>query len=288
MSNLDDDLAFCKAELKTLNPIHHFTALTARESHRADLIAFYAFLAEIARIPRLVSEPGTGEIRLQWWIDVINSVQDDVSEGCGAPNIGPIAAALKYLQHKYALSAEALTQIVEARKFDLYHDPMPDRAAFETYAGETRSLPLLLSTQIMNDGVIPDISELCGNAGMAISLSNHLRRWAKVASYQQLFLPRDCFQAHEIDLPQIFSRRPTANLTAALHELMDRMQERHKLAMVDYRSLKSRELGHLAPVFLELSLVPLVHKKRVSDLYGEISIPNWRGYWSIWRMASGF
>lgn len=286
MANIEDDLTFCKDELRKLNSIHHFMALSVSETHRQDLIAFYAFMAEIARIPRLVSEPGTGEIRLQWWIDVIQDETCDRDRGCGGANIGPIASALKHVQRHYGLSADSLIKMVEARKFDLYHDPMPDRATFEAYAGETRSLPLLLSAQILNDGVVPNIPDLCGNAGVAISLSNHVRRWAKVASYQQLFLPKSAFDANNVALTQIFSRTPSEQLTQTLKQLLASMMERHNLAMEAYGQLTEQGLGYLSPLFLELSLVPLVLKRRQADLYGEISIPNWRSYWAIWRMAA--
>lgn len=285
MSNLDKDLAFCKAELRRLNPIHHFTALAVSENHRADIIAFYAFLAEIARIPRLVSDPGTGEIRLQWWMDVVNDDVKDISSGCGGANIGPIGVGLKHVQKKYGLSADLLGQIIEARKFDLYHDPMPDKEAFGLYAHRTRAIPLLLSTKILADGQEHDLTGLYDNAGMAISLSNHLRRWAKVASYQQLFLPLDLFTEQNITLDQIFARQRSEKMTAILHSLMDRMDDHHQKAMDHYGLLKQRGLAHLAPAFLELALIPLVLRKRQYDLYGEIVVPNWRAYWKIWRMG---
>lgn len=286
MSNLDKDLAFCKAELRRLNPIHHFTALAVAESHRADIIAFYAFLAEIARIPRLVSDPGTGEIRLQWWIDVVSGDIEDIGSGCGGANIGPIGMGLKHVQKKYDLSPDLLSQIVEARKFDLYHDPMPHSEAFTTYAHRTRAIPLLLSAKILSDGTDHDLNGLYDNAGMAISLSNHLRRWAKVASYQQLFLPLDRFADQNVGLDQIFKRKRTDQMTSVLLEMMKQMDEHYQLAMDHYGLLKQRGLSHLAPAFLELALIPLVLKKRQYDLYGEIAVPNWRAYWSIWRMGA--
>ena len=151
MANPDDIFGFCQAELKKTDPIRHFVALTTPELHRPYIFALYAFLAEIDRIPKMVTEQTMGEIRLQWWKDTVTRDADGTS-GCGGANIGPLATALKDVIRRYNLPTQAIEQMIEARIFDLYNDPMPDMTAYETYAGETQALPLLLAAQILNDG----------------------------------------------------------------------------------------------------------------------------------------
>ncbi|HEY9218896.1 MAG TPA: squalene/phytoene synthase family protein, partial [Phenylobacterium sp.] len=41
---------------------------------RADVIAVYAFDHELARAPRVASEPLLGEIRLTWWSEVLDEI----------------------------------------------------------------------------------------------------------------------------------------------------------------------------------------------------------------------
>nr|QQZ51740.1 squalene/phytoene synthase family protein [Phenylobacterium glaciei] len=50
---------------------------------RADVIALYAFDHELARAPRVASNPLMGEIRLTWW----NEVLDEVFEGARCASI---------------------------------------------------------------------------------------------------------------------------------------------------------------------------------------------------------
>ncbi|MEM8539885.1 MAG: squalene/phytoene synthase family protein, partial [Pseudomonadota bacterium] len=50
---------------------------------REDFATLWAFNAEIERIRNLISEPVPGEIRLQWWRDVISG--DRAGEGAQHP-----------------------------------------------------------------------------------------------------------------------------------------------------------------------------------------------------------
>src|SRR4051794_33162883 len=49
------------------------TALFARPRQREALFALYAFNYEIARVREAVSEPMLGQIRLQWWREVVSA-----------------------------------------------------------------------------------------------------------------------------------------------------------------------------------------------------------------------
>ena len=61
----------------------YLAALYAPEDKRADLLALYAFNAEISGVRDRVSQALPGEIRLQWWRDVIAA--NDASAGAGNP-----------------------------------------------------------------------------------------------------------------------------------------------------------------------------------------------------------
>ena len=64
---------FLSETLKAQNPDIWHCCLYLPEDLRNAAITLYAFDAEISRIPSLVSEPMPGEIRLQWWRDLIVS-----------------------------------------------------------------------------------------------------------------------------------------------------------------------------------------------------------------------
>ncbi|HKA47116.1 MAG TPA: squalene/phytoene synthase family protein, partial [Methyloceanibacter sp.] len=53
------------------DPDRYLSALFAPAAARDHLLALYAFNVELARVGELVHEPQLGEIRLQWWRDVL-------------------------------------------------------------------------------------------------------------------------------------------------------------------------------------------------------------------------
>ena len=291
MYDQDDDLAFCQNELKKTNPVRHFEALTAHQDHRAGLMAFYAFTNEMARIPHQVSDPAMGEIRLQWWLDVIDSPDCDSSAGCGAMNIGPVGRGLKYAQRRYHLPTDRLKQIIEARRFDLYNDPMPDMATCETYLGETRAIPLMLASQILMDGAEPDtIADLCGHAAMAIGLTGHLTHWQRDAARQRLFLPLDGFEREGLSPARIFAQAPSEELAGALarglNAYADLADRYHARARADFQTLDGTMRAKILPAVLGLSHVPK-RLKAVRKAPFEVKEPaHWRSYLTVWRTTA--
>ena len=122
----------------------YLAALYAPEDKRPALLALYAFNAEIAGIRDRVSEPMPGEIRLQWWRDVIAS--GDLDAGSGHPVATALVAAIA--THK--LPRAAFDNYLEARIFDLYDDPMPSRTDLEGYCGETASAIIQLAALVLD------------------------------------------------------------------------------------------------------------------------------------------
>ncbi|WP_373235825.1 phytoene/squalene synthase family protein [Cohaesibacter celericrescens] len=285
MSTVQDNLVFCKTELRKLDPVAHFSSLTADKKHRAALISFLAFVAEISRIPKMVSDPSMGEVRLQWWRDIVGD--RDNNKTFSAKNIGPLAAALKDTQRRYNLPAETLLQIIDAHTFDLYNDPMPDVATYEAYAGETAALPILLSAQILNGGEHPNhLSDLCGHAGMAIALANNLFDWPKAANAQRLFLPATIFVKEGVGTHDIFNQKSSQNLIEAIRSCTQLGHDHHSKAMAFYQALQGEGRSHLAPAFLMLAPAKRLLIKRSKDPINNMTLANWRAYLSIWRMAA--
>jgi len=167
--------------LKDLSLQHYLACLFLPTDIREDVATLYAFAAEIDRIPHLVSEPMPGEIRLQWWRDLIKSVDNAGS--------GPLAAELINVIEKHNLPREVIHTFLEAKIFDLYQDPMPDMAALEGYIGETQSALLQCSYFIGGAEHSTQLADACGHGGMAITLSNILNEQAYHRHTQRAFIP---------------------------------------------------------------------------------------------------
>jgi phytoene synthase len=144
----------------------YLASLFAPDDKRGPLLALYAFSAEIERIPRLVSEPHPGMIRLQWWRDTIESLY---AGGTGGGH--PVAEALAGAISCGGLPKQALLDLVTAHEFDLFSDQMPDLTALEAYLGETRSRLMLMAAMILDPAAAPRASEAAGLAGVAEGLA---------------------------------------------------------------------------------------------------------------------
>jgi len=250
------------------------SALFAREPARRNLFALYAFNTEISRVRFIVTEPGLGEIRLQWWRDAIVG-------GKGGGN--PLAEALLKTIAENRLPIEAFDAMLTARIFDLYNDPMPTLEDLEGYAGETESALFQLATMVLRSGVDVGSADASGHAGVAVAMRNALMQFGRDARRRQLFLPRDRLEAAGVDIDGVFSAAATPELERALTELR-RVAEDH-LAKAKRAIAKLPE--SIRTAFLPLSLVKAdlarIDLRKPFDATKEL--PMWRRQLVVWWAA---
>ena len=280
-SENQDPFVFCQHELKRLDPVSHFAALTIPEAKRPAIMALYAFLASIKRIPDRVSSKEMGHIRLQWWRDIIASPGDEFSSGCGCANIGPLATALKEAQHQFRLPPDQFDVILDAYAFSLENEPIETTEEYDRYAKNTHCVPLLLACQILNDGVpSQEAAPLCLKAGQAISLANHLHTWTSDIAAGRTYLPQESFEPEGLSL----NKSAVHATKAAIGALCDTALEHHTSAMqllLDEKGATSQ----LAAAFIPLATVPLLAKARKKKPTEPIKLATWRSYWAMWRLA---
>ena len=210
-----DSFALAADQLRALDKDRYAASLMVRGEHRAAVQSVFAFSAEIAAIRERVSEPGPGEIRLQWWVDAIKG------EGHGAVAQNPTADALLRTLQTYKLPGGPLLRLLAARRFDLYSDPMPDIGQFEGYAGETVSVLYQYAAMILAGGPAEAAADAAGHLGVAQGLAGHLRAFGYNAARGQLFLPLSVFTAHGVREADIHAGRDSEELRAALGQVRE-------------------------------------------------------------------
>ena len=140
----------------------YLSTFFAPDGRRAHLLALYAFNAEVVRIRDLVSDPGIGLIRLQWWRDTLES---------GAGQGHPVAEALLSTIRACGLPVQALSDLLAAREFDLYQDRMPGLTELEAWLGETHSRLIMMAAMILDRDAAAKASDAAGLAGVAQGLA---------------------------------------------------------------------------------------------------------------------
>src|SRR3990170_2493394 len=99
----------CAALVREADRDRYLATLFAPAEHRDALFALYAFNAEIARVRDVAREPLPGEIRLQWWREVLTGERD------GEAAAHPVAAALRETLGRYGFVVTPLLELIEAR-----------------------------------------------------------------------------------------------------------------------------------------------------------------------------
>lgn len=167
----------------------YLSALYAPEPRRDALMALYAFNAEVAAVRERVSEPLPGEVRLQWWRDILSA--DDPAAAGGHPT----AAALLEAIRTHRLPVETFLNMLDARIFDLYDDPMPSRTDLEGYCGETASALIQLTGLVLDADAAGKTAALAGHAGCAQAMTGLLRLLPIHRRRGQCYFPLDLLQA---------------------------------------------------------------------------------------------
>src|SRR5512146_1661689 len=186
-----DNFQHCAALVREADRDRYLATLFAPAEHRDALFALYAFNVEISRVRNLAREPMPGEIRLQWWREVLEGQRD------GEPAAHPVAAALRETLARHGFVATPLLELIDARSFDLYNEPMPSVADLELYAIRTQSPLFALAAGILGAGsALPETFTL--DASVALPLGKVLSDLPRHTARQQLFVPLDLLDRHGV------------------------------------------------------------------------------------------
>jgi 15-cis-phytoene synthase len=270
--------AHCEALVRAADRDRFLATLFARPEQREALFALYAFNVEAARVREVVRDPLAGEIRLQWWSDVL------AGEGRGEIEAHPVASALLASMARYGLPADRLQTTITARRFDLYDEPMATFANLEAYAHGASANLIALAAQILSGGSGPDIDVLSGHAGFAYAIAGLLKAFPFHAARGQLFVPLELLERHGAEPEDVSAGRATPQVRAALADLRANARGRLRQA----QELAEKVLPDVMPALLPVALAgPTLARmeRRDYDPFVPVEIPPWRRQWLIWRAA---
>jgi 15-cis-phytoene synthase len=267
----------CEILARNFDRDRWLAGLFAPAAARPHLYALVAFSYEIGRLREVVREPRAGEIRLQWWREAIEGARRDEARA------NPLAAALIDTIDRFRLPRKAFDDMLAARVFDLYDDPMPDVGAYEAYCGETSSALFRLATLTLSGGGDFGGAEAAGHAGLAYATTGLLRALPIAASRGQVFLPLDVLAKHGVTRDELIAGRDGPPLRAALAAMRD-------LARSHLNKAQSAGWApEIAAAFLPLAVVPLYLKRMEAPGYRPfatiVEAPQWRRQWALWRAA---
>jgi len=275
-----DPYVICEEMLQREDKDRWLATLFLPAGKRPFVQALYAFSLEIGRVRRLVKEPTLGEIRFQWWREVL------AGERAGEAAAHPVAAAVLDTLEKNDLPAAPLSALIDARLFDLSDEPMPMLSDLEAYAMATASQLFQLGALILDPKAGDVASEAADHGGIAYAMTGLMRALPWHAGTGQLYLPADLLSSNGavVEAVQAGIDSPALrNALAALRSLV-----RARLAAFAHATAKSPEV---AAVFLPASLCELylreMDRRSYEPFETVIRVPQWRRQWWLWRAAKG-
>ena len=269
---MQDAVSFCAELVRNADRDRFIATLFAPAYSRDALYALYAFSVEAAHVRGRAREAAPGEIRLQWWREVLHG------ERHGEAMASPVAASLLNAIEHYRLPVNAMLALLEAHRFDLYDEPMRTIAELEDYALKTVSALIAMAAQIL--GV--DAAMAARPAGIAYALTGLLLALPKHAARRQLYLPLQLLESHGLGPEDVFGAHSSAPLNTAVAELRSVMRRHLDAAAEMLRSLPQQAL----PAFLPIALVrPSLDRLERSDIFAPSVLSPWRRQWLMWRAA---
>jgi 15-cis-phytoene synthase len=272
-----DAAGFCAELVRNQDFARYASTLFVPAAQRRALLAMYAFNVEISCVREHVTQPLPGEMRLQWWTDMLAGVAHGGVEG------NPVAAELLLAVRNWRLPVEPLSRLIDEHQFDLYNDPMPTMAALEGYINDTSSALFSLGARITG-WQSDEIEHLARHAGLAQGMAQVLSTLPLDASRRQLFLPLQLLESNGIGIEEAFAGKQTPKLRSALNQLAAEGQAHLKTALALLESVPPP----VRSVFLPLALVSR-DLQRMSRADTDPFVPEvtsrLRTLWTLWRAS---
>jgi phytoene synthase len=272
-----DSAGFCADLVRSHDFARYAATLFMPAIPRRALLAVYAFNTEISRVREQVSQPLPGEMRLQWWTDML------AGSGHGGIEGNPVAAELLLAIRDFRLPAEPLLRLIEEHQFDLYNDPMPSMAALEGYVTDTSSALFSLGARMV---ARPSeaIDHLARHAGLAQGIAQVIAALPHDAARRQLFVPLQLLESHGSGMEEVYAGRQTLSTRAAIDQLTGEAQG-HLATALDLLASVSPAVR---PVFLPLALARRDLKRMAradADPFAPHPMSRLRTLWTLWRAS---
>jgi 15-cis-phytoene synthase len=269
--------ALCLQALQETDRDRYLASLLTPADRRPAIVALYAYNAELARVRDVVREPLPGEVRLQYWRDLL----EGSAHGETAAN--PVAAELLRAVQAWRLPVAPLVAMADARIFDLYDDPMETTAMFEGYAGETAAALIQLAALVLDTEAAEGVAEIAGHAGVALAVAGAILLMPIHRARGQVYLPTQILASVGLDRETFLAPAGDDRMGAAIQALAGFGLDHLRKARAAGRIPKS-----LLSAFLPVTLAEPVLKRAISMgagcLESDIRPPQWRRQLAMMRL----
>jgi NADH dehydrogenase [ubiquinone] 1 alpha subcomplex assembly factor 6 len=255
------------------------TALFAPAGRREGLFALYAFNYEIARVRESVTQPMLGQIRLQWWREVVDAAFH------GAPPrhyevAAPLAAAIR----EFVLNRSHFDRLIDTRGRDLDDEPPADLAALEDYAEGTSATLFYLALGVL--GVEePAALAAARESGIGYALAGLLRALPFHARAGRCYIPADIAARVGLDPAAYGGLRDSAALRAATAQIAEAGAGHLQRARRYRREVPRSALAALLPCVVADRFLGRLQRVGCNPLSPDLAAPDTLQSWRLFAAA---
>ena len=247
---------------------------------RPFIFALYAFQCELVRIQETVTNPALGEIRLQWWHDLLQ-------KNCKVERTShPVAQELLNTLDTFSFSPEPFQTLIEAHSFDLYNEPMSSFEDVKDYCRKTTSVTMSMIARVLS-GTSYEPSEnfieaVC-HAGIASGLIGIIRGFPWHIRKGIQFISKDLQERYAIISHDMLVGVGEEPVVSALLNIAESAREHRNIALSLLDTLTKNEKRSLLLLCLVPSYCSLVEKENFNPFHTHLEIPFWKKHWLLWR-----
>ncbi len=266
--------AHCDTLLKAQDYDRWLACLFLPATVRKHAHALYAFSSEIARVRESVREALPGEIRLQYWRDVLSAGSSD----------NPVADALLDTVKNFQLPLVPLQNLIDSRVADLYDDGFATQNDLEGYCGETCSVLFQLVAMVVG-GDANSLSEAAGHAGVAYAMAGLLGALSAHQSRGQCYLPDVHLKNHDLTRENVAKPESVKKLQAVVQTMVLVARDHLQKAEDAVAELPA----NVRPAFLPLALVSKnldFIVKNPDPAHGQSTVAGWRKILALWLAST--
>ena len=275
------DAPYIAALVKREDHDRFLTAVFAPERAREGVMALYAFNAEVAKVRESVSENLIGQMKLQWWRDVIAAVY----EGGKVPQGNPVVQALAGTIAAHHLSRALFDTLLDARTRDVADDSPQDVTELEGYAEGTSASLTLLVLEVLE--VRGEVSKTAGrHVGIAWALTGLLRAVLFHARANRFLMPQDLMAAENLTSHDLQERRNADKIAVVVEQIARTTRVHLDQARAHTKHVDRKALPALLPATLADQSLKGLERRRfdVFDPRHVLQRPAaLRLAWNAWR-----
>jgi phytoene synthase len=255
------------------------TALFAPADRREALFALYAFNYEIARVRESVTQPMLGQIRLQWWREVV-----DAAFAGTPPRQHEVAAPLAAAIGTFGLSRAHFDRLIDTREHDLADEPSATLAALEDYAEGTSSRLLYLALEVLG-ATEPGTIAAAREVGIGYALAGLLRALPFHARTGRCYIPAEIAAHAGLDRADYANLRDSPGLRAATAEIAETGASHLHAARRYRREVPRSARAAMLPAVVADHFLARLHRAGRNPFAPELETPDTLQSWRLFAAA---